>query len=52
MPRKKSSVNYKKNLLVSIVLDILPNAENGWQSTAIAYQKQSNKEALLDSSNL
>jgi hypothetical protein len=38
MPRKKGSVNYKNNLLISIIEEILPNSELGWEAIAIAYQ--------------
>jgi hypothetical protein len=45
MPHKKGSVNYKNNLLISIIDEILPNGELGWEAVAITYQGRSNEEA-------
>jgi hypothetical protein len=42
---KDGSVNYKNNLLISIIEEILPNGELGWEAVAIAYQRRSNEEA-------
>jgi hypothetical protein len=39
MPRKKGSVNYKNELLINIVADVLPKGEYGWQTVALAYQE-------------
>jgi hypothetical protein len=38
MPHKKGLVNYKNNLLISIIEEILPNGELGWEAVTIAYQ--------------
>jgi hypothetical protein len=45
MMRKDGSVNYKNNLLISIIEVILPNGELGWEAVAIAYQERLNEEA-------
>jgi hypothetical protein len=41
MLQRKGSVNYKNDLLIDIVANILPSGEYGWQTVAIAYQEQS-----------
>ncbi len=48
---KDGSVNYKNNLLISIIEEILPNGELGWEAVAIAYQRRSNEEAKWDMTN-
>ena len=52
MPRKKGSVNYKNELLLDIVADVLPNGEYGWQTIALAYQEQSKEEILHDTADM
>ncbi len=52
MPRKKGSVNYKNELLIDIVADVLPNGEYDWQTIALAYQEQSKEEILHDSTDM
>jgi hypothetical protein len=52
MPRKKGSVNYKNNLLINIIEEILPNRELGWETVAIPYQGRLNKEAQQDTTNI
>jgi hypothetical protein len=52
MTRKKGSVNYKNELLLDIVADVLPNGEYGWQTIALAYQEQSKEEILHDSADM
>jgi hypothetical protein len=52
MPRRKGSVNYKNDLLINIVADVLPNGGYGWQTVALAYQEQSNEEILCDSADM
>jgi hypothetical protein len=44
MPQKKGTVNYKNDVLIDIVEEILPNSELGWEAVAIAYQAKSNEE--------
>jgi hypothetical protein len=36
IPHKKGVVNYKNNLLIDIIEEILPNSELGWEAIAIA----------------
>ncbi len=52
MPRKKGSVNYKNELLIDIVADVLPNGEYGCQTVALAYQEQSKEEILRDTADM
>jgi hypothetical protein len=52
MPRKKRSVNYKNELHINIVADVLPNGEYGWQTVALAYQEQSKEEILRNSADM
>ncbi len=52
MLRKKRLVNYKNNLLIDIIEEILPNGELGWEAIAIAYQERSNEEAKQDTTNI
>ncbi len=40
MPRSKGAKNYKNDLLIPIVAEILPNGEYGWLAVALAYQEQ------------
>jgi hypothetical protein len=44
MPQKKGYVNYKNDVLIDIVEEILPNGELGWEAVAIAYQAKLNEE--------
>jgi hypothetical protein len=52
MPRKKGAVNYKNDVLIDIVEEILPNGELGWEAIAIAYQAKSNEEMQQDTTNV
>ncbi len=36
MARRKGSVNYKNEVLIKVIGEILPNGEYGWQAVAIA----------------
>ncbi len=45
---QRGSVNYKNQMLIKILKDILPNGELAWQASAIAYQQASSKEKLRD----
>jgi hypothetical protein len=40
MPRSTGAKNYKNDLLIPIVMEILPNGEYGWSAVALAYQEQ------------
>ena len=44
MPRAKGMKNYKNNLLIPIVAEILPNGEFGWSAVALAYQEQARED--------
>jgi hypothetical protein len=52
MPWKKGTVNYKNNVLIDIVEEILPNGELGWEAIAIAYQAKTNEESLWDTTDV
>ncbi len=52
MPRKKGLLNYKNNLLINIIEEILPNGELGWEAVAIAYQGKLNEEMQQDTINI
>jgi hypothetical protein len=52
MPRKKGAVNYKNDVLIDIVEEILPNGELGWEAVAIAYQAKTNEESLRDTTDV
>ena len=40
MPRAKGVKNYKNDILIPIITEILPNGEYGWSAVALAYQEQ------------
>ncbi len=52
MPQKKGAVNYKNDVLIDIVEEILPDGELGWEAFAIAYQAKANEESLRDTTNV
>ena len=52
MARKKGAVNYKNNLLISIIKELLPNGELGWQAVAAEYQKASKEDCERDSTDV
>jgi hypothetical protein len=52
MPRKKGTVNYKNDVLINIIEEILPNGELGWEAVAIAYKAKSNEEMQQDTTNV
>ncbi len=52
MPRKKGVVNYKNNVLINIIEEILPNGELGWEAVAIPYQGKSNEEMQQDTTDV
>ena len=45
-------MNYKNDLLIDIVADVLPNGGYGWQTVALAYQEQSKEEILRNSADM
>ena len=44
MPRAKGAKNYKNDLLIPIVAEILPNGDYGWTAVALAYQEQARED--------
>jgi len=52
MGRRRGAVNYKNEVLIRIVGEILPNGEYGWQAVAIAYQDETKEEASRDTTDL
>jgi hypothetical protein len=44
MPRAKGTKNYKNDLLIPIITEILPNGEYGWSAVALAYQEQARED--------
>jgi hypothetical protein len=52
MPRQVGARNYKNDVLISIISEILPNGEYGWEAVAIAYQEQSREECKHDTDDL
>ena len=45
-------MNYKNNLLISIIEELLPNGELGWQAVAAEYQKASKEDCERDSTDV
>ena len=52
MPCRKGSVNYKNQLLIPIVSELLSNGDFGWQAVAVAYQEKNKEEFLRESADL
>ena len=52
MGRRRGAVNYKNEVLIKIVGEILPNGEYGWQAVAIAYQDETKEETSRDTTDL
>jgi hypothetical protein len=52
MGRRKGAVNYKNEVLIKIVGELLPNGEYGWQAVAIAYQDATKEETSRDTTDL
>jgi hypothetical protein len=44
MPRTKGAVNYKNDMLINIISEILPNGEYSWQAVSFAYHEQLKEE--------
>ena len=44
MPRANGAKNYKNDLLIPIVAEILPNGDYGWTAVALAYQEQARED--------
>jgi hypothetical protein len=52
MPHRKGSVNYKKKLLIDIVLGILPSGVLVWEAVACTLHEHSKEEIVRDLSDL
>ena len=52
MPRAKGAKNYKNDLLITIVAEILPNGDYGWTAVALAYQEQAREDEPRNSDDL
>ena len=52
MACRKGALNYKNEVLIKVIGDILPNGEYGWQAVAIAYRSASKEDALCDTNDL
>jgi hypothetical protein len=46
MARTKGSVNYKNNLLINIINELLPNGEVAWEAVCTAYLTQLQEKVL------
>jgi hypothetical protein len=44
--------NYKNDVLIPIIAEILPNGEYGWEAIAIAYQEQSREPFKRNTNNI
>jgi hypothetical protein len=44
MPHLKGAVNYKNDILINIISEILPNGEYGWQAVSFAYHEKSKEK--------
>jgi hypothetical protein len=45
-------MNYKNEILINIVSNMLPNSEYAWQAVATAYQAESSEKDLCDTADL
>ena len=52
MSHKSSAKDFKNDLLIQIVAQILPNGEYSWQAVAMAYQEQSKEGNICDTEDL
>jgi hypothetical protein len=48
----KGAKNYKNEVLIRCVLDILPNDEYGWQAVALAYQEAAQEDEVRNTDDL
>ena len=48
MPRSKGKVNYKVDMLIMVVEEMLPNVAQAWQEIAVLYQSRSGEMVLQD----
>jgi hypothetical protein len=52
MPRQVGTKNYKNDVLIAIIEEVLPNSELGWDAVALAYQEKTREETKHDTDNL
>ena len=45
-------MNYKNDVLIRVIGEILPNGEYGWQAVALAYQEETKEETARDTTDL
>jgi hypothetical protein len=48
----KGAENYKNEVLICSVLDILPNCKYGWQAVALAYQEAAQEDEVRNTDEL
>jgi hypothetical protein len=52
MARREGSVNYKNEVLIKIVSDILPNGEYRWQAVALAYLNETKEKDARNTNDM
>jgi hypothetical protein len=52
MPRAKGTTNYKVDMLILVVEELLPNGAQGWQEAAALYQHHSGELNLRDNDDM
>jgi hypothetical protein len=52
MARTKGSVNYKYDVLINIINELLPNGEVAWEAVCTAYFTQSKEKALRNTTDV
>jgi len=52
MPRARGARNYRNDVLIQIIAEILPNGEFGWSAVALAYQEQSQEDEIRNTDDI
>ena len=52
MTHIKGAVNYKNDILINIISEVLPNGEYGWQAVSFAYHEKSEEKQLRNTDDL
>ncbi len=52
MPHFEGTINYKNDILINFISEVLPNGEYGWQAVLFAYHEKSKEEQLRNTDNL
>jgi transposase len=52
MPRSKGAKNYKNEVLIPIVAEILPHGDYGWLAVGLAYQEQAREDDPCNTDDL